>query len=355
MEREVERVFRDWDREICHLAADLTHLAAGGKTPISRRRSSPSSLYPSDPGMDSELCRVVSIERIYDKDSSSLSGDDTGDNSSQESVEDESRRCHYATCASSGRRMVRLQFDVHGFKSRDFRIKLSGRKLIIFAQHREADHGKRSTTEFCRKVRLPDDLDTEQITCWYWNGILTAEGPVLARQISPAGSIKQRLSAVKNAVKLEQLNTPLIRPSDAGTMVYLYVELGRVFRTEDVIVRLKGHDKLVITAQRHEENPKDILNASVTREFMLPERIYPHSLKAGLTHDGILNVTALVHQASPVNGEAPPVVTVVDSDATSPTKDATTPAKDATSPTKDATSPAKETPPDTKKSNEKTV
>ena len=106
-----------------------------------------------------------------------------------------------------------------------------------------------------------------------------------------------------------------------GRMLHMYVELGRIFRPDDVVVKLKGHDKLVITAQRTEDNPKDTLNAIVTREFQLPERIYPHSLKAGLTHDGILNVTALIHQPSPVNGNAssPPTVKVSDTATPTPT------------------------------------
>ena len=304
MDQEVERVFRNMDQNMGTKSKDIGHI-----TPIrpssSRHLLSPANLFHETFGHG--LRKVLSIERLCEKDNVSLAGDDTGNNSSSESVEEDSRRPHYSTCSTSGRKMVRLQFDVQGFSSRDIKVKLCGRKLIIFALHREADSGRRSTTEFCRKIKLPDDVDVERLNCSYSDGILTAEGPVLTRDLS-SHNLKQRL----NVVKLEQLNTPLIRHTDMGKMMHMFVELGRIFRPDDVVVKLKGHDKLVITAQRQEDNPKDTLTACVTREFQLPERIYPHSLKAGLTHDGILNVTALVHQPSPVNGEATPVVTIAE-------------------------------------------
>ena len=92
----------------------------------------------------------------------------------------------------------------------------------------------------------------------------------------------------------KQLNMPFVCPSDDGRMVSLYVELGRMFRTKDVVIRLKNREKLVITAQRQEDNARHTLSAYVMRVFQLPERVYPESLNAGLSQDGILSLTALV-------------------------------------------------------------
>ena len=65
---------------------------------------------------------------------------------------------------------------------------------------------------------------------------------------------------------------------------------------------MKGQDKLLISARREEENPTNRLSASLTREFDLTEKVVPQSLKAGLTMDGVLKITATVDRDVNVNG-----------------------------------------------------
>lgn len=281
MDKDAERHLNDHD--------DKTFQFKPLRTSTSRSRLTPNSLF----GFDSDKKRVLSIERLHDRDSWSEGGEDAIINTSTESVEEDLKRPIYVTDPETGKKYVRLQFDFQGFESKDIKIKIAGRKLIIFATRRETDSSRRSTTEFCRKIKLPEDVDVERLQCSFVEGLLVAEAPVVRESYS----IKHRL----NVAKMEQLNMPLIRHTEMGRMMHMFVELGRIFKPDDVVVKLKGHDRLVINAQRQEVNPNDTLTASVTREFSLPEKIYPHSLKAGLTQDGILNVTAIVEEQSPVN------------------------------------------------------
>lgn len=74
----------------------------------------------------------------------------------------------------------------------------------------------------------------------------------------------------------------------------LCVEVGRVFRAGDVAVKCKGASQLIVCADRTEATDCSRLTASLVREFDLPERIDPHTLKAGITSDGLLKISAQV-------------------------------------------------------------
>lgn len=283
MDVEVERMFRNWDANL--QKRDNAFSLKPLRTSKSHNRLSPCT-YFSD--FDKE---TLDIERCHSRENLSGSGDDISNHSS-ESIDEESKKPLYVICPQTGKRMIKMQFDVTGFHSRDLKIKLSGRKLIIYAVHKVTDSGRKSTTEFCRKIKLPDDVDLDKIVCSFTPALITIEAPVKMIDYS---NLKQRL----NVTNLEKVNTPIVRHTDNGRMLYIFVELGRIFKPEDVVVKLKGHDKLVINANRNEENETDTLIACVTREFQLPERIYPHSLKAGLSQDGILNTTALIQDSQP--------------------------------------------------------
>ena len=172
MERELHRLFRDRGPKPSDMRTTNSRCT---KMPRFRRKSSPCSLFPVP--QESDETRPLTIER---QDSVELDRN-ASLNSSSESVDDDNRRTLYSTCPSSGRRMVQLQFDVQGFSRRDIKVKLCGRKLIISALHRQAGSGRRSTAEFCRKIKLPDDVDVPRLECSYSDGVVTAQGPVLIR------------------------------------------------------------------------------------------------------------------------------------------------------------------------------
>ena len=93
----------------------------------------------------SNLVKGISctLRGMSDKETADSGDDDSYINMSSETIDEELKRPIYATCPDTGRKIVKMQFDVHGFESSDIRVKISNRKLIIFALHRENDSGRR--------------------------------------------------------------------------------------------------------------------------------------------------------------------------------------------------------------------
>ena len=59
------------------------------------------------------------------------------------------------------------------------------------------------------------------------------------------------------------LNQPFVRASEMGQVMHINVEVGRVFRADDVVVKLRGSDKLIVTATRREETDHNSLDATL--------------------------------------------------------------------------------------------
>lgn len=251
-------------------------------------RTNNSSSAPNANSLPAEMYQLK-IERISDQEAVD-NGEDSFVNLGSEIIDEELRKPVYVTCSQTGRKMVRIQFDVQGFNSSDIRVKISDRKLIVFALHRENESGKKSTTEFCRRIKLPDDADADQLQCTFQNEVLTIEAPVVL-EVEESAEEKIKLTS-----RDQPLNCPFLSKSDAGAMVQVLVEVGTLFKIDDVVVKLKGNNRrLVVLAERHEEEDnRATLSATLKREFELPGSINPASLRAGLTHNGILNVSALL-------------------------------------------------------------
>ena len=287
MDREAERALHDIDTNSprgLHFGSALRPLVPSvSKT----RTSSPRGQYGDNQSRGKIY--LLNIERMSDKDTTADSGeDDSYINMSSETIDEELKRPIYVTCPETGRKIVKMQFDVHGFESSDIRVKISKKKLIIFALHRENESGRKSTAEYCRRIKLPDDADTEQLQCTFQNSVLTIEAPAMQNE---------EAKVIMHVTKEEPLNTPFLRQADIGMSIHVHVEVGTLFKADDVVVKLKGAKRLVVLAERHEDEDKKVtLSATLRREFELPEPIIPTSLKAGLTHDGILNVSALVQE-----------------------------------------------------------
>ncbi len=182
--------------------------------------------------------------------------------------------------------MLNLQFEVQGFDSTDIQVKISNKKLIIYAVHNENDSGRKSTTEFCRRIKLPSDVIVEQLAGTFQDGVLSITAPSTLPSEKPQTSTTPVPSE-------DVLNIPLVKDTENGRLVQIYVEVGSVFRANDVVVKLKGQSRLVVVGERQENEDRSCtLVANIRREFDLPFPISPTSLKAGLTHSGILTVTA---------------------------------------------------------------
>jgi HSP20 family molecular chaperone IbpA len=251
-----------------------------------------------------------------------------------------------------------VEFDANGYRPEDISVHVTGSRLTVHGVRRETDDPeelkvrkdagglRRTTTEFCRRIRLPDDVDRAGLTCVIVSGQVIIEAPRLvpcrpaAADRSPTESVRTpRAGGVSCTDRASPLNTPMVRVSADGTVreVLLSVEVGRLFRPDDVTVKVKNSTlTLTVVAERVERSPltsttrsspgedaidsdnlvgggiSDVaaggswrrLNANLTWEFDLPGAVEMDTLKAGLTMDGLLKITATMKQQSERNESA---------------------------------------------------
>lgn len=192
---------------------------------------------------------------------------------------------------------LNLTITLQGYNQADIKVKTIGRQLVVSARHREKEQGRHSTTEFCRKVKLPEDVDLDHVgASMNQAGLLTLEAPVKQR-LSSTNSHFSHLSSTSSDTLNKQLpvDKPIVRESAGGVQtVYLLAEVGRLFRSQDVLVKVRGSSTILVEAEREDENNTGKLSARIYREYHLPVAISPSQLKAGLAPNGRLLITAAV-------------------------------------------------------------
>ena len=186
-----------------------------------------------------------------------------------------------------------MEFDVNGYDVDDISVRVnSDKRLVVHGIRRQKDGGRTSTTEFCRKICLPADVDQARLDCYLRpDGRVVAEAP-------------RRAPAVGDGVETaaaEVLNVPVVTGADCRQLGLL-VEVGRLFRADDVVVKVKNSAlTLTVAAERTEPevHVRGRLRASVTWEFDLPGPVDVDTLRAGLAADGVLRVTARLKSPLP--------------------------------------------------------
>lgn len=307
MEAEVEKALKSckpWDTKVKGFKQNTLHIRPRASESGPRRRR----VY-STPAMPATHLEIPEIDVIKREDTSLL-------DTSAESLDEDARRPLYMNCPNTGKKLFKMEFNVRGYDQDNISVKVSAGRLIVHAVQREMVDGRKTTNEFCRKIKLPADVDSDQLKCMYMdNGILVIESPVIRNSISlnefPSASMSTLLSngnvSMSSSIIRQPMNTPVVKDcpeSQSGKAIHIHAEVGRVFQSDDVIVKVRGHDKVIINAQKEDKSAKSKLSAQLTREFDLPERILPQTLKAGLTLDGVLKIVAHVEKkVSPTNGQ----------------------------------------------------
>ena len=147
MDDEVETVLRDWNENVKRREKE-TYQVRPLRNSQRSRGGTPSGGAGTTGGVSGSTsvhnvntfgeidpkAKFLNIERVHERDSAGLDGSDEHSlDSSSESIEEDMKRPLYVTCPRTGRKIVRMQFDVHGFDSRDIKVKAVGRKVVIFA------------------------------------------------------------------------------------------------------------------------------------------------------------------------------------------------------------------------------
>lgn len=203
-----------------------------------------------------------------------------------------------------------MEFDAEGFDREDISVTVHpGSRLEIHAIREDMDGGRRTTSEFSRRIRLPGDVDVRGLSCSLVDGRIIIEAPLLEPLQKPVSTLRPHNSvncsggtqgpvpsscsspSSPGAVSTP-LNVPVVKVQNGLNVLSLCVEVGRVFRSDDVTVKVRNPAKVIVSAERTEVTDCSRMTASLVREFDLPARISSKTLKAGLTEQGLLRITA---------------------------------------------------------------
>ena len=306
MDHEVERVLREWDtntKKITHNNFRLrpTVSSSTPNSPFSPRRKrfsnslsnlSHSTDFGNSPRRTFEFPEINVSRR-----------QDATLNSSVESLTEELKSPLYTTCPKTGQRLLKMEFDTEDYSPENITVKIAENKLVIHALQNEMIGGRKSSTEFCRKIKLPSDVNSRLLKCYFdpSNKKLVAEAPTLRSMYSSTTSVSSSQpnpTPFSPTPKPEVMNLPYVQTNSFGRVLFINVEVGKVFQPDDVTVKVKGDNKVIVSADRIENTDTSKLTASLYREFALPDRIQPKTLKAGFSKDGILKISALLIENS---------------------------------------------------------
>lgn len=333
MDHEVERVLREWDtntQRITHntfrLRPNPAMAGVSSSTPNSPFNPRKKKFSNSVSNLSTASAGEVGSRKSFDFPEINVRRrEDSRLDTSVESLTEEIKSPLYTTCPKTGAKLLRMEFDTEGYGPENFTVRVAEQKLIIHAVQNEIIDGRKSTTEFCRKVKLPVDVNSKSLQCFFNtdNNMLIAEVPVKSPQTitspSPFGgspgilphsmtssstfggnpgilSSTSDTGTVSSLASTRQqlLNIPFVKQDTYGKVMVLNVEVGRVFKPDDITVKVKGQDKVIVSAERVENTDSSKLNASIYREFDLSDKIIGKTLKAGVAGDGILRVSALL-------------------------------------------------------------
>jgi len=197
-----------------------------------------------------------------------------------------------------------MNFDVKGYSAADISVTVEDETLVVQAQRLVEENGEVSTKEFCRRVRIPPDLDPEKLSSTLTSdGILTVEapGPPPYAPSSASSSTENFFPDAATSPQPEPeptipLDTPMFsEPEVEGgrRMLQLCLVVGQPYGPGDILVKLEGR-KLIVEAIHEEKGEGKASKTSMQRDFDLTEDIDLASVQALLKPNGLLTITALV-------------------------------------------------------------
>ena len=221
----------------------------------------------------------------------------------------EEMRSLYLKDESTGKMMFRLRFDVKDFDKSAVSVVRESDRLIVgaFIPDEEAPEGKEN---FVRKIKLPHDVDPSEIKSYLTKDrILTIEAPSsrktvpCTKTVTPNAS-PMHLSTSKSAYSVSSMgsaakpslpktNLPTFNKINGVKHLLLVVQVGTEFDPRDVLVQANSASSIKVKAKHTEVTKERYSKHKFHRDYELPEKIEPISLRAGLRTDGLLIIAAL--------------------------------------------------------------
>ena len=166
--------------------------------------------------------------------------------------------------------------------------------------------------EYSRKIEKPLDVDPEKLKCHLTSDhVLIVEAPLppkslnirktsaspshssysSSRSRSPSNSPHTPKAAVNR--EPPKMGIPQFIGSPDERKLTLMVDIGLVFKPREITVQVLNNLRLMVKAKHEERTSERFSKSKFSKEYELPEKIEPFSLRAGLTEDGKLLVGAL--------------------------------------------------------------
>lgn len=211
-----------------------------------------------------------------------------------------------------------VSFDLKGFNAEDISVTCEDGVMSVSARQENTVGGATSVKEFSRKVKIPKNVEPEQLISTFTNdGILTVEAPpdcklLLETQNNEAdvqaAPVEKKTSRTEEGVPVGfqcssdtsasgsmPLDTPVFSSDASGKRkMMLLLEVGPQYEPNDVVVRLEGK-KLIVEATHEEKASGKSSKISMQRDFDLAEDIDVSSVEA-LLKGQKLTITALVEK-----------------------------------------------------------
>ncbi len=283
MEEEVKKKKEDWEKEVERMKEEFL------------------SLYPADKTWGSE--DYLDDPLVFRR------------RGSTDVLDTKKMKTMFLEYPGFGRRF-KLRYDVEGFIESSITVACEGDRIIVKAKKLEPGTGDTTTEkEYSRKIEKPLDVDPEKLKCHLTSdSVLIVEAPLPPKSLnirktsaSPSHSSysSSRSRSPSNSPHTPKANNTAASkeapkvgiPHFAGApeerKMTLLVDIGHTFKPREITVQVINNLRLQVKAKHEERTSERFSKSKFSKEFELPEKIEPFSLRAGLTEEGRLLVGAL--------------------------------------------------------------
>ena len=227
----------------------------------------------------------------------------------------EEMRSLYQKDEETERLVFKMRFDVKDFEKQSVGVVKESDRIVVSAYIKDDDVPD-SKENFVRKIKLPHDVDSTNIKSFLTkDGILTIEAHSSRKHLpcpktptnpnaSPMHLSTSAMSTSKSAYSvfsdtgnkpptLPKPNLPTFNKINGVKHLLLVVQIGTEFDPRDVLVQANSASSIKVKAKHTEVTKERYCKHKFNRDYELPEKIIPISLRAGLRTDGLLIVAAL--------------------------------------------------------------
>ncbi|ESO06439.1 hypothetical protein HELRODRAFT_160608 [Helobdella robusta] len=211
-------------------------------------------------------------------------------------------------------RRFRLRFDLSDFDVGTVKVMADMEKISVIA-YKKNDENK--TKKYWRHIAKPKEIDPHKLKSRITSdNVLILEALLhpktlnLQKKTGPSPSHSFQGSRASSRSKSPPQNTPpstphreqpakigvpvFIQDDDGQRRMHLTVDVGNMFKPNDITVQVIKENRILIKAKNEERTSEKFTKMKYTKEIELAEKIESYSIRGGLTTDGKLIIGAFV-------------------------------------------------------------